>query len=162
MKILIPLLSLLLLPSALQAQIYRCAAKGDTYFSQIPCADNSETVVIEDRMMFSAPAEGAVAPSEELVTSAEAARTPADNMQEFISTLRKQRTEQLEKLDLDIGKLEAQLNAIGDTPSDTAQREAIGEQMTGLQVSRSSIVKEYESMIVEAERRLTALSAVER
>ncbi len=155
------MLLLLLLPCAVQAQIFRCEAKGDTYYSQIPCADSSEAVVIDDRRMFSEDAGVTAKPPEQPAAAPEPARTPADNLQEFVSTLRKQRSEQLEQFDRDIGHIEKQLQAIAGTPEEAQQKEALGKQLTELQTSRSSVVEQYESMITEAERRMAALMAGE-
>ena len=159
MKILI--LLLLTLPCALQAQIFRCEMKGDTYYSQIPCDDSSEAVVIEDQLMFSEHSDGVVPLPEAPVAAAEPVRTEADNLLEFVATLRKQRSGQLEQLDKDIGQLDAQLKAFGDSPEDTAQREALSERLTDLQNSRDTIAEQYDSMIVEAERRVAALTVTE-
>ena len=157
MKIFI--LLLLLLPVTLQAQIYRCASKGATFYSQIPCTDNAQVVVIEDHPMFSDSASGVKSKPEQESAPAKPERTQADNMQEFISTLRRQRIDQLQQLDGDIAKLRAKLNAAGDSPEEPAQQAALSKQIKDLQASRSSITEQYDSMLAEAERRVAALAA---
>lgn len=151
-------LLVLILPGIAQAQIFRCETKGETYFSQIPCADNSEAVVIEDRLMFSDGAPETKATEKEPEAQAEPAKSQAENMQDFVSTLYRQRTEQLQGIDKDIGVLGDRLASIGDDPSDGGEREAISQQLASLRESRGSIVEQYESMIAEAERRVAALS----
>lgn len=148
----------LMLPGLVQAQIFRCETKGESYFSQIPCADNSEAVVIEDRLMFSDGAPETTAAAKEPEVQPEPVKSQAENMQDFVSTLYRQRTEQLQGIDKDIGVLADQLDSIGDDPSDSEQREALNQQLASLRESRSSIVEQYQSMIAEAERRVAALS----
>jgi len=155
MKILV---LLLLLPVTLQAQIYRCASEGATYYSQIPCANDAQEVVIDDHPMFSESAPDSKAKPEEQPAAERRARSQADSMKEFIATLRRQRAEQLQQLDSDIAKLEAKLSAGGDPAADPAQQMASSQQLKNLLSSRSSIVEQYDSMLAEAERRVAALS----
>ena len=150
---------LLLLPVTLQAQIYRCASQGATYYSQIPCANDAQEVVIDDHPMFSESAPDLKAEPGEQPAPAQRVRSQADSMKEFISTLRRQRTEQLQQLDSDIARLEAKLSASGDSPVDTSQQMASSQQLKNLLSSRSSIVEQYDSMLAEAERRVATLSA---
>lgn len=147
---------LLLWPFTVNADIYRCESKGDTYFSQIPCNDTAEEVVIEDRQMFSAmtvPAEPAPIAGQAQV------RTTADNLREFVETLHRQRSEQMAAVDRDIDAVEAQLAATEGRPADDPERQALNEKLTALNASRVSITDQYESMIAEAERRVAEMSS---
>lgn len=146
---------LFLWPLGVNAEIYRCESKGDTYFSQIPCDDSAEEVVIEDRQMFSnmtVPADPAPAAGQAQV------RTTADNLKEFVETLHRQRNEEMAALDLDITSVEAQLAAAEGRPADDPERQALDEKLATLNASRISIADQYESMITEAERRVAEMS----
>jgi len=155
-------LLLVVLPGVAQAQIFRCEAEGESYFSQIPCAENSQAVVIEDRLMFSEASPAAEKQNEEPEPPVERVKTQAENMQDFVSTLYRQRTEQLQEIDKNIADLESQLNKLGDVPPDDPQRQGLTSQLIENKSSRESIVDQYQSMISEAERRVAALSGKER
>jgi len=156
MKILI--LLFVILPGISQAQIFRCQEKGEAYFSQIPCTAGSEPLVIEDQPLLSENAPETGAKSQEPPAAVERVKTQADNMREFVSTLRRQRTEQLQQIDREISAAAAQLDAAGDTPSDSEQRALLAEKLAELQTSRAAIADQYDSMISEAERRVAVLS----
>jgi len=152
---------LVILPGLVHAQIFRCESRGDTYYSQIPCADSSELVIIEDRPMFSESPPTAEAIPQIPPPSTAPERTPAQRLREFISTLRNQRSEQVGQIDHDIAELESRLKAEDESPSDTGQREAISGQLKELRASHSAIVAQYESLIAEAERQVSELMANE-
>jgi len=138
------------------ADIYRCESKGDTYFSQIPCNDSAEEVVIEDRHMFSSmtvPAEAVPAAGQAQV------RSSADNLKEFVETLHRQRNQEMAAVDRDITTIKAQLAASEGRPADDPERLALSEKLASLNSSRVSIADQYDSMITEAESRVAALSA---
>lgn len=146
---------LLLSPFTVNAEIYRCESKGDTYFSQIPCNDSAEEVVIEDRHMFS----NMTVPAEAPVAAQAQVRSSADNLKEFVETLHRQRNEEMAAVDRDISVVEAKLSASEGRPADDPERQALNEQLTALNSSRVSISDQYDSMITEAESRVAALSA---
>ena len=159
------LLPLLLAPCTASAEIYRCESKGETYFSQIPCNDEAEAVVIEDRQMFSTPAAiNTLPPSarEAAQPSSVPARTPADNLKEFVETLNRQRSEEIARVDGDISSVRAQLAEAEGRPADDPEQVALDERLAELQASRESILRQYDSMIMEAERRVTEMSASSR
>lgn len=150
---------LLLLPFTVNAEIYRCESKGDSYFSQIPCNDNAEEVVIEDRHMFSDSTLPAGAVPEAGQPGRARVRTTADNLREFVETLHRQRSEQMATVDRDISAVEAQLAAAEGLPADDPKRMALDEKLAALNSSRVSIADQYESMITEAERRVDEMSS---
>ena len=152
------LLPFFMAPSVNAADIYRCEAKGETYFSQIPCNDQAQAVVIEDRQMFSTPANVSTLPPSARVTQEPAAtRTPADNLKEFVETLNRQRSEELAKADRQITDLEAQLANAEGQPANDPELVAVGEQLAEARTARDSISGQYDSMIIEAERRLAEM-----
>jgi len=153
------ILLVMMLPGLVQAQVFRCESRGETYFSQIPCADDSEAVLIEDRMMFSEAAPQTKPAEKEPEAPVAPVKTQAQNMQEFVLTLQRQRTEQLQQIDRDIGALESKLNALGDDKENSPERQRLAQQLTEMQSARGSIVEQYQTMILEAERRVVALSS---
>jgi len=152
------LLLLIMLPGLVQAQIFRCESKGETYFSQIPCADDSEAVVVDDRLMFSDGAPPAKPAESEAEAPPAPVKTQAENMQEFVLPLQRQRTEQLQQIDQDISALQAQLDALDKDKPDNPERQRLAQQLTEMQTARGSIVEQYQTMILEAERRVAALA----
>ena len=150
---------LLLLPCTVNAEIYRCESKGDTYFSQIPCNDQAEAVVIEDTHLFKAQMIPPDPEAGEGVPRKAQVRTPADNLREFVETLQRQRNEQMAQVDGDISSVEQQLAATEGAPADDPERLALAEKLAELNSSRASISSQYESMIAEAERRVAEMSA---
>jgi len=157
-------LPLLLAPCTASAEIYRCESKGETYFSQIPCNDEAQAVVIEDRQMFSTPAAIDTLPpsAREAAQPSVPARTPADNLKEFVETLNRQRNDEIAKVDSDISGVRKQLAEAEGRPADDPEQIALDEQLSELQASRESISRQYDSMIMEAERRVTEMSASSR
>lgn len=156
------LLPLLLAPCAASAEIYRCESKGESYFSQIPCNDEAEAVVIEDRPMFSTPAAiDTLPPSAREAAAAQPvpARTPADNLKEFVETLNRQRSEEIAQVDGKITETKAQLAVMAGRPADDPEQAALNEQLTELQASREAVSRQYDAMILEAERRVTEMRA---
>jgi len=153
------MLLFLFLPGLTQAQIFRCQEKGETWFSQIPCTDGSEAVVVEDQPLFSEAINESVLQPRTPLETGNPARTQAENLQEFVSTLHRQRIEQLQQIDEEISALAARLDDTGDAPEDGEQRKLLAAQLAEMQTSRSSIEEQYDSLITEAERRVVALSA---
>ena len=156
-------LCLLMVPCAFGGEIYRCESKGETYFSQIPCNDQAEAVVIEDHPMFSdAAATNAEGASEQATARSAPVRTPADNLREFVETLNRQRNDETAQVNQDISEVEAQLAAAEGDPADDPERVALGERLAELHASRESIAGRYDSMIAEAERRVVDMTAGSR
>jgi len=109
------------------SNIYRCGPEGSQWYSQIPCEENSEAVIVEDRHMFNEGGEDpssqeAATDTEETDAGAEAAA--ASNAQAFITQLEKQRSEQLAEIDLRIQELENRTVAVSNSTADSAESDA--------------------------------------
>ncbi len=149
-----------------QAQVYRCEGPDGPWYSQLPCDEAAEPLVLEDRLMFSASpqvgsvrADGSAATDAAAAPAAETAKSPAENMQAFVERLQLQRAQQLDQLDQDIIDLEAELNATENASSDDPELLARAAELKSLYASRNSISEQYESMILEAQRRAESLAA---
>jgi hypothetical protein len=137
--------------------IFRCGEAGNQSWSQIPCEESSEQVVIEDHRMITEappPKESAGSLGGAASTSAGQAQS-VNNVQAFIQQLDSQRIEQLAEIDRNILALESRSGqgndgAEGDNPVDTA------ELIAELKESRKAIVTEYEAMISAAQQRMDA------
>ncbi len=136
---------------AVASEIYRCGPVGSQRYSQIPCEENSEKLVVEDHPMFNDPTSGdADVQADKGNVSNESAR----KAQAFINQLEKQRSEQLAEIDKNIQALQS-----AETPQDSEGEHALSEEkksttLAGLQTARSSIVSEYDAMIDAAMQRI--------
>lgn len=146
-------------PVSADATVYRCGPEGSQRYSQIPCSDQSEPMVIRDQHKLiepgGSPAESTGAgssPQPDASAAEEAGRS--SNAEAFIQQLEKQRGEQLAEIDRDIAKLQDRgSNASGEEVSEAETREA-SDLLAGLQNTRESIVAEYDAMIQAARQRI--------
>ena len=139
---------LFFMPLTLQAQVYRCDTSQGTIYSQMPCAENAERLPQFDQAVdetaTGAEASGSVEADVESAPSA---------MENFISTLRNQRSSQLREIDGSINDLEEQLKAEGEESPDELTREMLTNQLVALADERRSIDDQYEALIREATQR---------
>jgi hypothetical protein len=146
-------------PASADATVYRCGPEGSQRYSQIPCSEDSEQVVIRDQHKLIEPAgspaeSGGEGTSQQPNAQAVEEASPASNAEAFIQQLEKQRSEQLAEIDRDIAKLQSgSSNADGDEVSE-AEAEEASELLAGLQNTRESIVAEYDAMILAARQRI--------
>jgi hypothetical protein len=151
------LASFFLCPAALAAGpgIFHCGEPGNQSWSQIPCEETSEQVIIEDHVMITGlPESGEGSGAEgESQTGANGQAQATSNVQAFINQLEKQRGEQLAEIDRNIQELErgsgaAGLDAEGEVPVESTQL------MATLKETRKAIVSEYDAMISAAQQRV--------
>jgi len=156
------LILLFFLPLFAEAQIYRCSDKGETYFSQIPCTEDAETVTVEDQRMFN---DGSAAarlpePSASGVDAAADSKTensPADSLTQFVERLQGQRKTQIDEIETAIAGYQALLGQSDEQIAEFGSRPEIEQKITALHAARSEIDQQYQAMIAEAERRVTEM-----
>ncbi len=140
-------------PAAAGSEIYRCGPEGSQQFSQIPCEENSEPLVMEDHPMFSESKRAEPADDADSVDAQEnGASDETNKAQAFITQLEKQRSEQLAEIDRKIEQLQAE-SATGEADN-SATDEGTATLLANLQISRASIVSEYNAMIDAARQRI--------
>jgi hypothetical protein len=155
------------LPSLMAAEpkVYRCGPAGSQWYSQIPCEEDSEEVIVEDHHMFSDtpasdPQDGSSAADDKDTESDSAEEIAASKAQAFITQLEKQRSEQLAEIDRRIDELESSLagdggeNGLEGSSENDAENEQNAKQLSDLKRNRQSIVSEYEAMISAARQRI--------
>lgn len=132
--------------------VYRCGPKGSQWYSQIPCTENSEQLVIKEQHKLSDTGAGQEAGSGN--DADPAAADAAGNAQSFIAQLEKQRTAQLAELDRNIAELQKQAEeAAANGDSDEASSK-VTVLLANLQATRDSVVSEYDAMISAAQQRI--------
>lgn len=145
----------LLLPLTLQAQVYRCDGPDGAVYSQLPCDENAEEVVIEDTRMLT---EGN-GPKVEATGVGKAAGTqaleqaPVNLMDSFVATLVSQREIQIGEIDRKIAQERAYIRSDEFAEADRETRQSATGRLGDMQSERKSILEQYESLIREAERR---------
>lgn len=157
---LLPVVALCMSQAPLMAagpEIYRCGPAGSQRFSQIPCEENSEKVIVEDQFMFSETAASDAHPTGFAEPGEDAAGQQADaasKAQAFITQLEKQRNEQLAEIDQSIEELQSRSENPEDTEGQSGDGQAAAISIANLQNTRQSIMSEYEAMIVAARQRI--------
>lgn len=143
-------------PAAADATVYRCGPPGSQWYSQIPCAEDSEAVVIKDQHLLddSGNAPAAAKPTDANETGEDSAPDTTSNAEAFITQLEKQRSEQLAVIDRDIARLQNQDTEPVEGEENTAEEAENAALLAGLQNTRESIVSEYDAMIQAAQQRL--------
>lgn len=150
----------LTVPTSLAAEsaIYRCGPAGSQWYSQIPCEEDSEQLVVEDHPMFNDSV--AVTPhtdtdaDQQEAAAANSESNAASKAQAFITQLEKQRGEQLAEIDRQIEALQSEETSQGEQDDGTASADLGGSVLTSLQSTRQSIVSEYDAMIDAARQRI--------
>lgn len=134
-------------PLTLEAQVYRCDTPEGTIYSQMPCAENAERLPEFDPVVEAETGSGPEVPS--LVDDAPAVEPPTA-MENFISTLEKQRDQQFGTIDANMQTLQEQLDAAGENAPDERTREMLERELATLASERVSIREQYASLISEA------------
>lgn len=150
--------SLLVAPFAsADATVYRCGPKGSQWYSQIPCAENSEPVIIKEQHMLGGVGEVPVT-AVSTVDGSGASEGPAadatSNAEAFITQLEKQRSEQLAEIDRDIARLETRAAGDAESGESAAEDDENAAVLASLHNTRDSIVSEYDAMISAARQRI--------
>jgi len=148
---------IILLPVSLHAQVYRCDGRDGPVYSQIPCEENAEMVVIYDPVAKTDDDPALVSEQDEPVETVEKQPTPMEN---FVTTLHNQRRQQIGQIDQTIIQLKEMLEAEGEQALEEPEREAAASKLATLESDRDSIVEQYASLIGEAERRAGAVDAI--
>ena len=152
------IIPLLVFPLSLSAQVYRCDGPGGPIYSQLPCAQDAELVIIHDPVMQKQLKNAA---DDGQVIHQEPVKSRADSMESFVKTLHKQRQQQLAEIDASISRLKDQLEAPDEQeqPSEPV-RKHINAEVDSLQSTRLAINTQYDSLIAEAERRTRPVHTV--
>lgn len=141
------------LSAAAGSEIYRCGPEGSQQFSQIPCEENSEPLVMEDHPMFSESTKTDSADDADLAeTQVNETSDETNKAQAFITQLEKQRSEQLAEIDQKIELLQSE--SATDKEGNSTSVEGSSTLLTSLQTTRQSIVSEYNAMIEAARQRI--------
>ena len=144
------LFALFAIPLAAEAQVYRCDTAEGTIYSQMPCAENAERLPQYDPVVET---EQAAATKSTDDSAAPPAVKPPSAMENFISTLEKQRDQQISAIDTNMQALKDQLNATGEDAPDERTREMLELELAKLSSDRVSIDDQYASLISEAANR---------
>ena len=142
---------------SLNAQVYRCDSPNGPVYSQIPCAENAEIVVIYDPAAKSDDDSGFNSKQDEPVETVEKQPTPMEN---FVVTLHNQRLQQIGEIDDNISHLKELLDAEGEQALEGTDRTAAASKLAALESDRDSIVEQYASLISEAERRASSVNTI--
>jgi hypothetical protein len=138
------------------AQVYRCETASGVTYSDMPCGDSSEEIVVQGDVVdmkgvgsgdAMAPEPGAPGQEQDLEMGG------AKTLDEFLVMLRQQREEQLSIIDRQLAQLRAQSSSIDFQEMTGDEQDEITRQIASLEANRASIVSGYESLIQEAERR---------
>jgi hypothetical protein len=132
---------------SLEAQVYRCDTPEGSIYSQMPCAENAERLPEFDPVIEAETGPGAEVPA--LADDAPAVKQPTP-MENFISTLEKQRDQQFGTIDANMQTLQEQLDATGENAPDDRTREMLERELATLASERVSIREQYASLISEA------------
>ena len=149
---------LIFLPLSLQAQVYRCDGPNGPVYSQIPCDENAEIVVIYDPVSKAEDDDSETGSGQE--EAEEIVEKPPTPMENFIATLHSQRQQQIGEIDANMAHLNGLLNAEGELTLEEEDRKAVESQLAALQSERNSIVEQYASLISEAEQRAGSVDAI--
>ena len=149
---------LIFLPLSLQAQVYRCDGPNGLVYSQIPCDENAEIVVIYDPVSKAEDDDSEPGSGQE--EAEEIVEKPPTPMENFIATLHSQRQQQIGEIDANIADLKDLLDAEGEEALEEADRKAAASQLAALQSDRNSIAEQYASLISEAEQRAGSVDAI--
>jgi len=122
--------------------VYRCGPEGSQKYSQIPCSDDAEPMVIKEQHLLG---DAGLLPADRGSDNASAGA--ANNAEAFIEQLEKQRREQLAEIDGTIASLKG-------PDANPAESEQIAASLAVLQATRNSIVSEYDAMILAAQQRI--------
>ena len=153
-----PLLFLFIfLALSVQAQVYHCDGPGGPVYSQIPCAENAEVVVIYDPAAKSADASEPDSNQDEEIEPVVEPPTPMEN---FVATLHNQHQQQLAEIDESIAGLKKSLKTEGEQALEDPDRQAAAIRLAALEADRVSIDEQYASLISEAERRANTAESI--
>ena len=147
----VTLIFLLFIPLALQAQVYRCDTPQGTIYSQMPCSEDAE--LLEEYQPMRQPGVESSDRSDDSSASQPEDVDPPSAMEMFISTLERQREDQLSTIDANIKGLQQQLAVTGDQGPDEASRKLMQSQLERQQLERASISEQYAALISEASNR---------
>jgi hypothetical protein len=141
--------------AAADSTVYRCGPPGSQWFSQIPCAEDSEAVLIVDQHKLGDSDPAADAGTEDDGAAADNSASTASNAEAFVTQLEKQRSEQLAEIDRQIANLQNQDNQVGDSEESAVTDDENASLLATMQNTRQSIVSEYDAMIRAAQQRIT-------
>lgn len=129
------------------AQVYRCETAEGLVYSDLPCGETAEEIVLEG--MEPEPEDGGQPPGGD-------ARVPdgVADLHSFLDMLRSQREYQIGEIDKNLAMLRRQAGSMEFLQLDPAAQADITDRIAALESSRESILQEYASLIAEAESRL--------
>lgn len=150
---------LLAVPQSLLAQVYRCETASGVIYSDMPCSESAEEIVVTGDVvdMKGVGSPTAEEPVEGAVTSdagAQPAGEGGQDLNSFLVMLRAQREEQIAQLDDQLNRLRARATGIDFIDMEPSEQDRINQEIAQLESDRASILAEYEALIAEAERRL--------
>lgn len=140
----------------LSAQVYRCESASGVTYSDMPCGEGSEAIVVQGDvvdMKGVGSDEGVARDIGAAAQEQDPAMGGAKTLDEFLLMLRQQREEQLSIIDRQLAQLRAQSSSIDFQEMTGDEQDEITRQIASLEANRASIVSGYESLIEEAERR---------
>ena len=140
---------LLFFPLALQAQVYHCDGPNGPIYSQIPCEEDAEQVLILDSQREAD--DGDVGDAEAEAEAIE--ETPTERLNTFIATLEKQREAHIDQINRNIENMRQQMASDDFASTDNATKEEFRKSLLGMEMERESILDQYDALIDEAERR---------
>ena len=138
---------LLFFPLALQAQVYHCDGPNGPIYSQIPCEEDAEQVLILDSQREAD--DGDVGDAEAKAVE----ETPTDRLNTFIASLEKQREAHIDQINHNIETMNQQMASDDFASTDNATKEEFRKSLLGMEMERDSILEQYDALIIEAEKR---------
>jgi len=142
---------------AAEPMIYRCGPAGSQWFSQIPCEESSEQVIVQDHRMFKETGVSDTAAADSTQAQASPDQQRQDSIgkaQAFIAQLEKQRNDQLAEIDRNIEELRFRSETANESDEAGGEAGEAANLMSDIQITRQSIVSEYDAMISAARQRI--------
>lgn len=143
------------------AQVYRCESSGSVAYSDLPCGDSAQEVVLDvpepatgrehSQAQFRAAAAARARPDEK---KAPVISEGERNISQFLNMLHDQRRRQIEEIDQTIASLRVQAESEEFGRYDEARQAKMLVELDRLESSRASILEEYSALIQEAQSRL--------
>lgn len=145
----------------LGAKVYRCEGDSGVVYSDLPCGESAEEIVLDVPQPASDP--GASQTGPEITPASRPVQTEKPeqeisegerNISQFLTMLHEQRQQQMGEIDRTIALLRAQTQGEAFEQLEEARQAEILAELDRLESSRESILAEYSALIQEAQSRL--------
>ena len=140
-------------PPDLTAQVYRCEGRNGVVYSQMPCAQDAEVIVIEDVPMNSSQGSAPAGEGEGQDEPGAGAQRNDDDLGDFLTRLEAQRVAELDQFDWKIARMREQMSSPDYPNADQQSRQWMAAELKQLETERTAKLEEYAALEAEARRR---------